>query len=228
MISIVAIAAEEADLNGILARFSSQNDFLVRGRGKNGYDALKLVEKMRPDVAVLDICLDMAGGLELIPLLKRKSPQTALLFLSARYDESAVCEAVIREDVRGYLLKNADMDSLIFAVRRASEGGRFISPGINEQVYRILAKLLKTAKEYPTATPQGKAGNAALTRISATELRIFASIGQGYSTKEIAEELRLAPGTVRNYISSAMQKTGLRQRTEIPLFALKNGMIKQL
>ena len=224
MISIVVIDKQETDLSHIRACLASQNDFAVRGSGKSGYDALRLVETLRPNVAILDTCLDMANGLELIPLLKRKSPQPALLFLTSRNDESAVCDAVIREDVRGYILKETDMDSLIFAVRHAHQGGRFISHRINEQVYRILAKLLKTAREFPTA--RTKAKSPVLTGISTTELRILTSIGQGHSTREIAEELRLAQGTVRNYISSAMQKTGLRQRTEIPLFALKNGMIK--
>ncbi|MDR2495152.1 MAG: response regulator transcription factor [Spirochaetaceae bacterium] len=225
MINIIVIEGQETNLNDIRARLLLEPEFAVRGFGKDGYDALRLVETCRPDIAILDICLDETSGPDLMPLLKRKSPDTAFLFLTSKNDERSLCSIVSRDEVCGYLFRDADMDSLVFAVRRVYNGGRYISASLNELVYRILAKLLDTARDYPTATPRSGGKTVLAANLSKIELKILTLVGRGYSTRVIAENLGLSNGTVRNYISFAMRKSGLSRRTQIPLFAIQNGMI---
>ncbi|MDR2484912.1 MAG: response regulator transcription factor [Treponema sp.] len=234
MIKIIIIDKQNSDRNRTHAVLSCQSDFEVVGLGQDGYDALKLAGKVKPDIAILDICLDFIDGTESIPLLKAKSPATAILLLTSLEDEEHICKAVSC-DVQGYLLKETDMDTLAAAIRLIHGGGRFISSKINGKVYHILSTMLKNRDRLNEYAPfqHRLFQNASILKdtilpagISKIEIQIMAGIGQGHSTKEIAEYLCLSVGTVRNYISSAMQKAGLQHRTQIPLFALKNGLIK--
>jgi DNA-binding NarL/FixJ family response regulator len=227
MIKIVIIDKQEADRNCTKAILSSQDDFIVLDQGKDGYDALRMVERLKPDIAILDICLDVVDGPEIIPLLRCRSPKTAVLFLTSLKDEEHICKALYHE-VRGYLLKDRDMYALAEAIRLVHKGGRFISPQINDKVYHILSGLLKNQGYAAVQYQSAKTVHDDMTipsEISRTELKIMTCVSQGYSTKEIAENLQLTTGTVRNYLSTAMQKAGLQHRTQIPLFAIKNGLI---
>lgn len=229
MIKIVIIDNWELDRNNIQALISSQDDFTIVGLGKDGYDAFKLVGELKPDIAILDISLDVIDGTDIIPLLKSKSPSTAIVFLTSLEDEEHICKAVVQE-VRGYLLKDTDMDILADAVRLVYQGGRFINPKIDDKVYHILATQLKPM--YLANFPHTVSSNPTVEEeidlpagISRKELRIMLCVGKGHSTKKIAEDLSLTTGTVRNYLSSAMQKAGLQHRNQIPLFVFKHGLI---
>jgi DNA-binding NarL/FixJ family response regulator len=231
MIKIVIIDNRELDRNNTQAVIASQDDFTIVGIGKDGFDALKLIGDLKPDIAILDICLDVIEGTDIIPLLKGKSPATAILFLTALEDEKYICKAVSHE-VRGYLLKSTDMAILADAVRLVHQGGRFINPKIDEKAYHIFATLLKTMNPVKPKV-QGKAPSdttvedkqAIPAGISRIELKIMLYVGKGHSTKEIAEDLCLTTGTVRNYLSSAMQKAGLQHRIQVPLFVFKHGLM---
>lgn len=228
MITIVIIDKQEADRNRTHAILSSQNDFAVLAQGKDGYDALKKIERFKPDIAILDICLDIINGPEIIPLLRCKSPETAVLFLTSLEDEEHICK-ILRHDVRGYLLKDRDMDALPAAVRLVHKGGRFISSKINDKVYHILTRLLKNQEgpqEFRRQSAKTVHDDITIPNgISRRELKVMTYVCQGYSTKEIAENLSLTAGTVRNYLSAAMQKAGLQHRTQVPLFIMRNGLL---
>jgi DNA-binding NarL/FixJ family response regulator len=226
MIRIVVIDERESDRNLIQTTLSLQSDFEVVGCGKDGFDALKLTSGLKPDVVIMDTSLSDFEGTEIIPLLKSKVPHVALLVLTDLEDESHICK-IAGLDISGYLLKSVDMDKLISAVRSVSKGERFLSAKILDKAYCILANMLRNHE------PQAKTASKKPQRVtipsnlSRVELRLMVFVAQGCSTREIAETMCLSAGTVRNYLSVVMQKTGLKNRSQMATFALKAGLIKE-
>ena len=226
MIRIIVVNRDETERNRICASLSIQNDFEIIGQGKDGYDAFSLVRKHKPDTAILDICLDVMEGTDSVPLLKTKSPKTEVIFLTSLEDDEHIRKAV-KSHVRGYLLKGCDdMDTLIKAIRLVHNGRCFMSPRIEEKIYYICASLLrKDENRVPNNKQKSNRSADLLKNISKMEFKILACIGRGHSEKETAEELSISYGTVRNYLSSAMHKIGLSDRTQVPLFVIENGLI---
>jgi DNA-binding NarL/FixJ family response regulator len=226
MIRIVVIDERESDRNLIQTLLSFQSDFEVVGCGKDGFDALKLTAGLQPDIVIMDIGLSDFEGTEIIPLLKSKVPQVALLILTDLEDESHICK-VAGQDINGYLLKSIDMDKLLNAVRSICNGERFLSVKILDKAYCILADMLR--KHEPQARiAQEKPQRVNIpSNLSRMELRLLAFVAQGCSTREIAANMCLSTGTVRNYLSVVMQKTGLKNRTQMATFALRAGLVKE-
>ncbi|MDR0601020.1 MAG: response regulator transcription factor [Treponema sp.] len=220
MISIIVIDNKN-DQHIAGSVLSREQDIRVSAYGQDGYDALKLTELNKPDAALISIDGGKAG-MDLVPLLKHKSPHTAIILYTTCGDKETMWNAV-NAGVSGYLLKPDDFDRLPEMIRIARFGGCYISPNIQGQALPFIPDLtqhrlhMKVPASAPDTIPPG---------ISNTERRIMGRIGRAQSNKEIAEQLQLTQGTVRNYVSSAMRKTGLQNRTQIAIYALKNGLTK--
>jgi DNA-binding NarL/FixJ family response regulator len=223
MIKIILIQSQQKKLDLIRCLLNSQEDFYIAGDGKDDYAALRLAETLRPDVAVIDCHLDSLSGVELIPLIKRKCPTTMVVLLSDHDDERHIFE-VFNESISGYLLWK-DKINLVNAVRIAHNGGCYVSWGI---VLRACSQLFEISQyrgiyRIVSAFP-GKKGYRRIL-FSRTEKQIIRFVSEGKTNKEIAECLGLTTGTVRNYVSSVMQKAGIRNRVQIAIFAMKNGLL---
>jgi DNA-binding NarL/FixJ family response regulator len=214
MIRILIIEREE-DRQATVSCLSSQKGMRVIGFGKDGYDALKLTESLKPDVTVFDLVNEGVDGPGIIPLLKRKSPDTAVVVFTPPNNEAMVRKAV-NSGAAACLLKSEDAGELERSIRIAYVGGNYISPRISGKIAVFVPEPVKRQDPAPA--------KSAISKLSLTELRIISCIGQTRSNKEIAERLKLTQGTIRNYISSAMRKTGLKNRTQIALYAVQNGL----
>ncbi|MDR0450002.1 MAG: response regulator transcription factor [Treponema sp.] len=227
MIKIILIQHQQKRLDLVLSLLRSQEDFFIAGAGKDGYSALRLAETQRPDVAVVDYYLESLSGVELIPLIKRKCPATMVVLFSGCDDEQHVLEA-LNKGVSGYLLWK-DRSNLVSAVRIAHNGGCYVSDGIITRAFSTLFKISHYRGIYRivSAFPEYETGKTAYRRVrfSCTEKQIIRFISEGKTNKDIAELLGLAAGTVRNYISSVMQKAGTQNRVQTAIFALKNGFL---
>ncbi|GHT68762.1 DNA-binding response regulator [Spirochaetia bacterium] len=222
MIKMIIISSKEQEqilLNSIL---SSQDDFEVVGICSDGYDAIRLTEALRPDVAIVDFSVENITGMELIPLIKRRSLATAVILLSPWDDEKHVCDAIACH-ISGYLLKKKDMGKLVNSVRIAHDGGFYISEGLFIRAFMALSKMTMYQKIYRSVF-RAKGNGSPSSHFSQAELRIIKFVCEGKSNKEIAENLSLTIGTVRNYISSVMQKAGTRNRVQMAIYAFSNGL----
>lgn len=228
MIKVILIQSQQKKLDLTLSLLKSQDDFYIAGAGRDNYSALRLAETQQPDVAVIDYHLDSLSGVELIPLIKRKCSTTMVVLFSAYDDEQHVFEA-LNEGVSGYLLWK-DRINLVSAVRIAYNGGCYVSNGIIVRAFSMLFEIpryrgiYRIVSAFPEYGPVKK-GRRWQTVFSPAEKQIICLISEGKTNKEIAEILGLTAGTIRNYISSVMQKAGTRNRVQIVIFALKNGFL---
>ncbi|MDR0635953.1 MAG: response regulator transcription factor [Treponema sp.] len=237
MIRIVIIDERESDRKFVQTTLSLHSDFEVVGYGKDGYDALILVSKLKPDIMIMDTRLSDTNGIELIPLLKSKSLYTAFLILTSLTEEAHLSK-VINLGITAYLLKEADMDTLPLAIRTLHKGGHFFSPKVHDKVFHTLLDMIKTNKASDkhsslgtAAWPQGlgkmRSQKMVNIKFTAVEQRVISLVVQGYSSEEIADRLCLSGGTVRNYLSAMLKKTGQRNRTQLAIFVMKNGLLSQ-
>ncbi|MCL2194158.1 MAG: response regulator transcription factor [Treponema sp.] len=223
MIRTVIIDSQKEDRDRITSILSAQVDFKVLSQGKDAYDALKLIGSHKPDIAILGNELEFINGEEIPPLLRARSPSTAVVILTSKASDLQLCRAVINE-ASGLLHKETDMHLLPWILKCIHEGGCFISPSLASRVLHLLvltqAKAsLKTEKEkfLSRDDPTGY--------LSKTELQILTCVGEGNSSEEIAQILDLTVGTVRNYISAVMHKTGQHNRSQLVLYAFRYGLV---
>jgi DNA-binding NarL/FixJ family response regulator len=224
MIKIIIIDREEKDRKKTKTILSSQNDFEVVGLGKDGYDAVKLIHSVQPDIAILDTCFDDSDGTELIPLLKSLSPKLAVILFTSSSDKDHICKAIANE-ASAYLLKSDDAPILCEVVQAVYHGNYFMSTKVTTTAFPVFSLLLKN--KIGSFVNRGSFNNSRTMPpgISSMELRIIMLIGKGLSTAEIARKLYITSGTARNYISTIMQKMGLRNRNQVALFAVRHRLI---
>jgi DNA-binding NarL/FixJ family response regulator len=225
VIELVVIDNREPDRDCIFSLLSTQDDLMITGVGKDGYDALRRVEERRPHIALVEMNLTYLDGIKIAPLLKHRCHYTKTIIFTTLEDRDHVIQAAAA-GVEGYFLKQTDMEVLPRYIRHIDSGNILYSPAIADKAIQSLSTL-------PERRPRKKIFQKERILplppdISKTEIRVMASLAAGYSSKEIAEGLRLKLGTVRNYISSVMHKAGLRDRSQIILFALKHGLIHRL
>jgi DNA-binding NarL/FixJ family response regulator len=220
MINIIVIDAEKQERDKIAALLSAQKDFRIMGLGEDGYDALKLVNEHKPDIAVLDAHLKYNEREEIPLLLKCRSPATAVVMLAGEMSDTRLCE-IICNKVSGFLLKKTDIEPLPEILRTVVGGGYFFNPEIAGRVIHICL-FGNDRKDKPQALPWE---TDHLQNLSKTELQILTCLGKGYAGSEIAQSLNLAAGTVRNYISSIMCKTGLHSQSQLVLYAIQCGLV---
>ncbi|MDR1324403.1 MAG: response regulator transcription factor [Treponema sp.] len=237
MIRIVIVDEKETEQKLVQKTLAFHSDFEVVGYGKDGFDALTLASKLKPDIMIMDTCLSYTSGIELIPLVKSKSSHTAFLILTSLTEEAQLSK-IINLGITAYLLKETDMDTLPLAIRTLHKGGHFFSPKVHDKVFHTLLDMIKTNKAsdkssllMATTWPQGlgktRSQKMVNVKFTATELRLISLVVQGYSSEEIADRLCLSGGTVRNYLSAMLQKTGQRNRTQLAIFAVNNGLLSQ-
>ena len=232
MIKTVIISPQKQARQKIASRLSSERDIKVLAQGNDSYDALKLVGKFRPDIAILD----NLDGEEIPHLLKTRSPSTAVVIVVAKISDHQIYKAASNE-VSGFVNKETDIDTLPMILKFISQGRCFISPVFASRILQLLCSSSnKGAAVYDFATnkTQVKAENTdaqvlseedPTDYLSKTELRILVEIGEGHTSNEIAENLGLAVGTVRNCISSVMRKTGLNNRSQMVRYAFGCGLV---
>ena len=208
----VMIVSEHAELRDRIAGILNQwPDFDVSADNKDSYDALYSARAFLPHVALVDedpSLLDCPG---LVAALKRWSPDTRTIVLAASPPSRAVLNS-IAGGAAGYVIKGRDGD-IVPAVAWVHGGGVLMTAEIASRAFENAA-----GKKPPPPQKQ----NLHLTR---TELELLTRIGRGLSDKEIASELRLKNGTVRNHVSVLLRKTGLHSRTEAALFAHRAGLL---
>ncbi|OHE63375.1 MAG: DNA-binding response regulator, partial [Treponema sp. GWB1_62_6] len=189
MIRVAVVDDQELVRDSLRILLSAQADLEVVGIGKDGYDALKLVDSLKPDVVLLDIRMPIMDGVEATAMLKKRSPGTSIIILTTFDDDEYVLKA-IKNGASGYLLKSADMDELAEAIRTVHAGGSLMTPEIATKAFRLFSELARE-KGSPAGGPRRvvPAEGSLPSDLSRTELQIMALIGSGRANKEVAADL---------------------------------------
>jgi len=203
MITIALAIEHTDDRAAITALLKEQADFRVVRIGADGYDALKAASTLYPDIIIMDFTLEDIGSLELAPLIKRKSPSTALIVLCSP-DEQDAAVGALKSGISGYLLRQDGYTYLASSIRSVYYGGWYISKSTRDLMLRHFSP-------EPDNPPLS---------FTSTEMGIFYGIINGHTDREIAKNLNINIGSLRNCINRVKKKTGLQNRSQLIIHAL--------
>ena len=212
MIRIVTVDDQPMYRDGLVAVLSTDPELEVVGEAGDGEAALKLCEKERPDVVLMDLSMPVMNGVAATRALKVKHPDTKVLVLTTFDDDDHVFEA-LRAGAVGYLLKDATGDRLKEAVRAAARGESFLAPAVAS---RVLAELSRLRARAPA---EGTTENPFTER----EAQVLALLVRGASNKEIGAALFISEGTVKNHVTAIFGKLKVTDRTQAALKARELG-----
>lgn len=200
MIRVVVAEDQAMVLGAIAALLELEGDIQVVGRAADGMSALALVRREQPDVLVSDIEMPGMTGLELAARLQEEKGRTRTIIVTT-FGRPGYLRRALDAGVKGYLLKDTPSERLAEAVRKVSAGGRAVAPELMEAAWDASDPL------------------------NDRERQVLRLAEAGRSNKEIAEELGLSPGTVRNYLHEAADKLGAGNRVEASRIARANGWL---
>ncbi|MBS1265203.1 MAG: DNA-binding transcriptional activator DevR/DosR [Acidimicrobiaceae bacterium] len=189
---------------GVVAVIDAEPDMEVVGQAGSAAEALEVVEGCSPDVAVLDIRLGDGSGVEVCRDIRSQYPDVKCLMLTSFEDDQALVEASLA-GAAGYVLKQVQGGDLLEAIRNVADGRVLLDRATTRLALRRLRE----------------SGEATVGELPSQELRVFELIGEGLSNREIAEEMILAEKTIKNYVTSLLQKLGMQRRTEAAAFAAR-------
>ncbi len=213
MIAILIVEDQALVREGIATLLKFAPDLRVAAETGTAASALELVETLRPDLVLLDLRLPDRSGLVVLEALQARGDATPVIVLTT-FEDPAAMLAASRLGARGFLLKSVSFEQLTTAIRAVAAGETLIHP--------TLAARGADAAESRETPFDASAEPGELSRRERVVLRLIAA---GCSNKEIAVALRLAPGTVKNYVSSLLGKLGVRDRTRAALRGYELGLL---
>lgn len=194
---------------GFTLILSGQPDLEVVGEARNGREAVELAEKLQPDVVVIDVSMPELNGIEATRRIGECCTRTRVLALSMHRDAVYVRE-ILRAGARGYLVKDADDDAFVDAVRAVARGEGYISPAVSEAVLSDFRKHVTNPVDL----------------LSTREREVLQMIAEGKTNKEIANILNLSVYTVEAHRGKIMEKLNLHNTGDMVRFAIRNGLIQ--
>lgn len=197
---------------GIRQFLEEADDITVLAEAADGEEAVQLVEQHQPDVAVLDIQMPGMSGIEATRQIRARFPQVRVLILTA-YDEDPYVFALLKAGANGYLLKSADAQELVRAVRATYRGEAVLSPDVAAKVVRQL-QTKSPAKAAEQVEP-----------LSSREVEVLRLVARGLTNRAIGRELEISDRTVQGHLANIYGKLGVASRTEAVTEALKRGWI---
>jgi DNA-binding NarL/FixJ family response regulator len=192
---------------GLAQLICGEKDLLVCGEADDAAQALEHIEKLKPDLALVDITLRTSSGLELIKDLALRVPQTSVLVISM-HDESLYAERVLRAGGRGYVMKQEGGKKLMEAIRHVLDGKTYVSEKISAKILDVFS-----GRQSESASP--------VERLTDREFQVFQLIGQGLSTKEIADKLHVSAKTVEVHRVNIKQKLKVATAPELIRYAVR-------
>lgn len=195
---------------GLTNLLQTEPSFVVVGEADDGITGVDLVQRVKPDVLVVDLMMPGLNGLDLIKLVLKSLPKLRILVLSMQSADSYVVEA-LNSGAAGYVLKETGPSEIIQAIRTVVAGGRYLSPKLAERLLTASAGTRKMTDPYETLTPR--------------EREILHLVVDGNTSAQIAKKLVLSPRTVELHRSRIMKKLDLHSQTDIFRYALERGLL---
>ncbi len=211
-IRILLVDDQSLFREGLRTLLSLQADFAMVGEAGNGDEAVRLAERLAPNVVLMDMHMPVLDGVAATRKLREIAPAIRVIALTTFDDDEYVFEA-LRAGAVGYLLKDTASDKLFEAIRAAARGESFLQPSIAAKVVAEFSRMA-APKPAPLVEP-----------LSDREIEIVKMLAAGASNKEIGTALFITEGTVKNHITSIFGKLGVRDRTQAALKAKEMGLL---
>ena len=209
MIRVLIVDDQRLMRQGLRTLLELEPDIQVAGEAEDGLAALERYESGLPDVVLMDIRMPRLDGVEATRRLLARWPAARVVILTTFDDDQSVFEA-LRAGALGYLLKDVSGSELAEAIRKVAAGGALIEPSVARKVLAEFTRLAPASLASAERLPEP---------LSERELEVLRLLAQGASNRQIAAQLFLAEGTVKNYISAILDKLGVDDRTQAALRA---------
>jgi DNA-binding NarL/FixJ family response regulator len=209
-ITIVLADDHNIVLKGLRALLESQQGFQVVGEALDGIKAASLVERVKPDVLIVDLMMPGLSGFDVARRVTKRVPKTRVIVLSMYASEPHVVEA-LRSGASAYVLKDASVEELAIAIREVAAGRRYLSAPYSNELIDTYLKRPGDVDPYDTLTPR--------------EREVLHLVAEGLTSSEIAGRLFISPRTAESHRANLMRKLGLRSRTDLVRFAFQKGIV---
>ncbi|EST12892.1 response regulator [Sporolactobacillus laevolacticus] len=207
MMNVVIVDDDQLVSSSLKTILEADGAIRVTGIGHSGTQAVELYRELRPDILLIDIRMDGMTGIEAAKILLHDHNNAKILFLTTFSDDEYIIEA-LRIGAKGYILKQ-NFESIVPALKAVFSGQRVFGDAIISKIPSLIKQ-----KDQP---------NFSQFDLTDREIAIIKQVASGSSNREIAKELFLSEGTIRNYISSILEKLELRDRTQLAIFYYKQS-----
>jgi DNA-binding NarL/FixJ family response regulator len=197
---------------GLKAMMEAEDDTEVVGEATTGSEAVALAAELKPDVILMDLNMPDLNGLEATRRILKATPDTGILIVTMFDDDSVF--AAMRAGARGYVLKGAEGEETLRAIRAVANGEAIFSPAVAERMMQFMTRPSLSATDTP------------FPELTAREREVLALVAEGLTNRAIAERLVLSPKTIRNHVSNILGKLQVADRTEAIIRAREAGLGK--
>lgn len=219
MIKVLIADDQELIRESLKIVLQTKENIEVTDAVENGQEVIKSIRKNPPDVILMDIRMPKMDGVQCTKIIKENYPGIKIIILTTFDDDEYVYNA-LKFGASGYILKGISMDELVKSIATVYSGKAMINPDIATKVVELFSKMAQ-------ADFSIQVDDKAIDDLTRTEIKIIEQVEYGNSNKEISERLNLSEGTVRNYLSTILNKLGLRDRTQLSIWAVQTGVSKK-
>jgi len=222
MRKIKVLIADDHSLfrQGLRRILQDYDDLAVVGEAADGEKVLALAKRLQPDVVLMDVNMPGVPGPEATRRIREAHPQTQVIMLTVS-DKDEDLFASIKAGARGYLLKNAETNELIQAIRRVHAGEAMIASSMAVRLLEEFGALARQTPHAPTPEPTAE-------ELTSREVDVLKLVAQGLGNKEIAAELNLSEHTVKTHLRNILDKLHLRSRAHAAAYAVQAGLVRQV
>ena len=215
MIKVLIADDQELIRQSLQIVLETKEGIEVVGTAKDGREVIQMVRKEKPDVILMDIRMPEMDGVQCTKIIKDVYPQMKIIILTTFDDDEFVFSA-LKHGASGYLLKGISMDELEKAIHTVYKGGAMINPEIATKVVEQFSEMAQSNYDVSIEAQN-------VEELTDTEWEIIKFVGRGMSNKEISGAMSLSEGTVRNYLSTILNKLDLRDRTQLAIWEVQPG-----
>ncbi|MBD2345339.1 response regulator [Anabaena subtropica] len=208
MIKVLLVDDQNLIRQGLKALLELEADLTIIGEAENGKIAIDLISQCHPDVVLMDVRMPIMDGVAATREIQKSFPGVKVLVLTT-FDDDEYVKAALQHGAMGYLLKDTPSEELAVAIRAVYKGYTQLGPGI---VKKLLTQFQATPNQTPPVPPN-------LAELTPREKEVLRLIATGASNREIAQELYISEGTVKNHVTNILNRLSLRDRTQAAIVA---------
>ncbi|MBY0404692.1 MAG: response regulator transcription factor [Cyanobacteria bacterium] len=217
-IQVILVEDHELTRKGMVYLLSETEDIQVVGVAQDGQEAVEMLESIQPDIILMDIVLPILNGIEATKRIKAKYPEIKVIILTSYGDQEKVFSA-FAAGAEGYCMKDIKEELLVQVIRLVRDGAIWLDPAIAGFIMKVLPLISQMMKNLENRE------KVDIFELTEREKEILILISQGLNNKDISAQLEISPFTVKNHVSSIIQKLSVEDRVQAVVLALHKGII---